>query len=199
MLPCFRPNISHLREALECLLSQTFTNWNLHILNQPWDVNVHEGIADLIADSRITFVQSKILRNIGENWNAVVQYATGDYVQFMFHDDLWSPEYLSRCVAALDSHPDVGCSSACHEYQFEGQAAGREYFDWVKAESDRTPAGRQPGKEFLLKWLRRGLTPNLIGEPPFVMMRRTVMQRAGAFSETLPQALNYEDCGRVLG
>lgn len=198
LLPCYHPDLTHLREALQRLLQQSFMDWSLHILHQPWDKDVRAEIADLITDPRITFIQSDVLRNIGQNWNAVLQYADAEYVQFLFHDDLWGPEYLQRSVEALDAHPDAGFSAAAHEYQFEGEVPNKAYYHWVKAESDKTQPGERPGRKFLLQWLKRGLYPNLIGEPPFVMMRREVMLRTGVFSETLPQSLDYEYWVRLL-
>ncbi len=198
LLPCYHPDLTHLREALQRLLKQSFTDWSLHILHQPWDVDVRAGIADLIADPRITFIQSDVLRNIGQNWNAVLQYADAEYVQFLFHDDLWGPDYLKRSVEALDAHPSAAFCAASHAYQFEGEVPNKPYYDWVKAESDRTPAGLRPGRPFLLQWLKRGLYPNLIGEPPFVMMRMDAVRRVGIFSETLPQSLDYEYWVRLL-
>ena len=41
------------------------------------------------------------------NYNRVVSLATGEYFKWAAHDDLCAPEYLSRCVEALDRNPSV--------------------------------------------------------------------------------------------
>lgn len=46
-------------------------------------------------------------RNLGwiGNVNALLREARGDYLFFAFHDDLPAPDYVERCVAALEANP----------------------------------------------------------------------------------------------
>lgn len=46
-------------------------------------------------------------RNLGwtGNVNALLAQARGDYLLFAFHDDILAPEYVARCVAALEASP----------------------------------------------------------------------------------------------
>ena len=48
------------------------------------------------------------------------------------------------------------------------------------------------GKEFLLRWIRNGVWPNLVGEPSFCVLRRSVMDKVGLWNETMPQSLDAE-------
>lgn len=47
-------------------------------------------------------------------------------------------------------------------------------------------------------WIGRGLRPNLIGEPSFVVLRRSAIERAGPFLEDMKQGLDSEYWMRCL-
>lgn len=49
-----------------------------------------------------------------------------------------------------------------------------------------------------MEWMTRGLRPNIIGEPSFVLLRRSVVDDAGAFHPTMAQGLDYEYWTRCL-
>lgn len=198
LLPCYKPDIPHFQQALQTLLQQTFTDWEATILHQPSDIDIRSAISKELEDARITFVQSEILRNIGENWNAVYAYAKHEYVQFLFHDDIWYPNYLKESVNILDTHPSVGFTAAYHDYQYEGDITNASMYEGVQTLRKELVDTEHSGEEFLVNWLGRGLHPNIIGEPPFVMMRKKHMDTVGPFSETLPQFLDSEYWAKLL-
>lgn len=199
LAPCYKPGPQHLREALDSLMSQTFQDWELTIVNQPWDeVDIKAEIADYLNNKRVTFIQSDTLRNIGENWNACLPYINAPYVQYLFHDDLWGPTYLEESVKALDANPEAGFCSAYHDYQYEGEVDNQEMCERIQELRRHELSGLHNGKELLEWWLKRGLHPNIIGEPPFVMMRRELVEKIGPFAEDMPQFLDSEYWAKLL-
>ena len=98
----------YLVEALDALLAQTFTDFEL-IISDNASTDGTEEICRryAAADSRIRYIRQP--RNIGAspNHNVLVREARGEYFKWAAHDDLYAPELLARCVAALDEHPDV--------------------------------------------------------------------------------------------
>ena len=97
-----------LGEALDSILGQTFRDFELIISdNASTDSTpeIAQRVADL--DPRVRYVRQQ--RNVGaaENFNVVLAEARGKYFCWVAHDDLWSPEYLERCVEVLDSDPEV--------------------------------------------------------------------------------------------
>lgn len=45
--------------------------------------------------------------HISDNTNVALDMATGDYIVFMDHDDLLTPDALYECVAELNEYPDT--------------------------------------------------------------------------------------------
>lgn len=56
-------------------------------------------------DARFRLIRQP--RNLGwtGNVNALLAHGRGDYLLFAFHDDILAPEYVARCVAALEANP----------------------------------------------------------------------------------------------
>lgn len=106
-LPVFNGE-AYLDEALRGLLTQTWRDFELIICdNASTDRTgtICRRFAD--ADPRIRYVRSASNLGAAVNYNRCFELATGRYFKWCAHDDVCLPDYLSRCVALLDAHPDT--------------------------------------------------------------------------------------------
>lgn len=99
----------YLCEAIDSVLSQTFTDYELII----WDDASSDNSWDVInqyADSRIkTFRNDENKGGIAYGVNkAISEVATGKYIAIHHSDDVWELDKLEKQVAFLDTHPDIG-------------------------------------------------------------------------------------------
>jgi glycosyltransferase involved in cell wall biosynthesis len=98
----------YLPEALDALLGQSFTDFEL-IISDNASTDATEEICRRYAakDPRIRYIRQP--RNIGlnPNHNFVLREARGELFKWAAHDDLYGRDLLAHCVAALDEHPDV--------------------------------------------------------------------------------------------
>ncbi len=114
---------NYLSEALDALLDQTYTDFELVISDNASTDGTEEICRHYAAmDSRIRYIRQP--RNIGAapNHNVVVNEARGELFKWAAHDDLYGPDLLERCIAALDEHPEVVLAS-CWSVVIDG--AGR--------------------------------------------------------------------------
>lgn len=97
-----------LREALDSLLAQTFTDFEI-IISDNASTDGTMAICQTYAaqDSRIRYFRQGENLGAAPNYNFVFDQAAGEYFKWAAHDDLCAPEFLEKCVAALDSNPDV--------------------------------------------------------------------------------------------
>lgn len=197
-MPVYKPKTEYLIEALESLFAQTERDWECIIHNQPWDGDVKGSIAEYLKDPRVKFIQGTELRTIGENWNACLPFATSPYLAYLFYDDLWEPAYLKTLCDILDANPSVGFASANKGYFFMNKSNHIPIYDEVANEVATLRPGVHEGKTFLLNWMMRGLRPNVIGEPSFVVMRKKTADAAGSFHATMAQFLDAEYWTRCL-
>lgn len=198
-MPTYEPDPAQLREAVESVLAQTEARWTLFVHDDASTKDVAGIVAPFLKDARITFVRSPHRLGIGGNWNACLRTARTPYVQYLFQDDVWAPGYLAAALKELEANPKTGFVSVEHDYRFEGDIETRGGYEALLAfKREQVAAGAHDGREFLRWWLERGLHPNVIGEPSFVMMRTSTTDAAGPFLEDMPQFLDVEYWTRLL-
>ena len=95
-----------LREAMDSILSQSFTDYELIVLDDCSPDNAEE-ILDSYTDSRI--VRYKGEKNVGLSniLNIGIGMAQGKYIARMDSDDLSLPDRLQIQVDYLESHPEI--------------------------------------------------------------------------------------------
>lgn len=198
-MPTFEPDPSHLKQAIESVLAQTETRWHLWIHDDASRADVHAMIEPYLLDTRITFARSTKRLGIGANWNASVALGSAPFVQLLFQDDLWEPTYLERALHACEHSDAIGLVASAHHYAFEGDISHRSEYEAVEVARKNTwKNGSIDGNAFLRSWIERELHPNLIGEPSFVLLRRSLIKQVGRFCEDMPQFLDVEYWTRCL-
>lgn len=199
LMPTYEPDPAHLRAAIDSLLAQTETRWKLFIHDDASKSGVAHKLAEHLHDPRITFRRSPRNLGIGGNWNACIAQAHAPYVQFLFQDDLWEPEYLRKAVAVMEAYPSVGFVSVDHRYRYEGGVGNDDAYERLRAyKKEHVSAGLHKGVEFLGWWIDRELHPNVVGEPPFVLFRKSLLDAVGPFSTEMRQFLDVEYWVRCL-
>jgi glycosyltransferase involved in cell wall biosynthesis len=94
--------------CLEAVAAQTFTDFEVVISdNASTDGTPDVARSFVDRDPRFRYVRFERNRGAAANWNRVVELATGRYFRWLAADDLIAPTYLERCVAVLDTEPDV--------------------------------------------------------------------------------------------
>lgn len=97
----------YLREAIDSLLSQTMTDFELVISDNASDDATPEICAEFAGrDRRVRYYRQS--ENIGAagNYNWLVHRARGELFRWAAHDDIAEPDLLARCVEALDDAPE---------------------------------------------------------------------------------------------
>lgn len=106
-LPVFNGE-SYIEEALDSILAQTYTNFELIISDNASTDRTPEMCRDYAAkDSRIRYFRNP--ENLGgvPNYNRAFELSSGEYFKWAAHDDVLAPTYLEECVQVLDGSPDV--------------------------------------------------------------------------------------------
>ena len=98
----------YLAEALEALLAQTYTDFEL-IISDNASNDATEEICRAYAerDERIRYIRQPVNIGCDPNHHFVTEQARGKYFKWAADDDLYEPELLRRCVEALEAHPEV--------------------------------------------------------------------------------------------
>ena len=98
----------YLRNSLDALLAQTFTDFELIISDNASTDSTAAICQEYTArDCRIRYVRQRTNIGAAPNHNFVAALARGRLFKWASHDDLYHPDLLRQCVEALEAHPEV--------------------------------------------------------------------------------------------
>ena len=118
LTPIYNTTPAHLREMIESILSQTFTDFEFLILNDsPDNVEIEKIVLEYAKnDNRIKYAKNEKNMGITPSRNKLVKMARGEYLAIFDHDDISVPQRLEKQVAYLDANPYVGVVSGWLQY-----------------------------------------------------------------------------------
>jgi glycosyltransferase involved in cell wall biosynthesis len=161
----------YVREALESILAQTHPDFELIISdNASTDRTGEICRAYAARDRRIRYYRNKKNLGIARNFNRVFELSTGEYFKWASHDDRIEPEFLARCLAALDRDPElVLCEARCKTMDASGNIIGELPLHPAKLGS--------PHRHVRLGYLLR--TDRTAAGEYFGLMRSSVLRQSG--------------------
>ena len=107
LMPVYKTEPQYLQEAIASVLAQTFTDFELLILDDcPQDTR--EAVVQSFRDKRIKYLQNKKNLGITQSRNKLIELAKGQYLAIMDHDDVALPTRLAEQVNLLDKHSKIG-------------------------------------------------------------------------------------------
>ncbi|MEG4147765.1 glycosyltransferase [Microcoleus sp. Pol12B5] len=192
-------------EAIQSALAQTYPNIELIISD---DGSTDRTIAIAQSFQSQTSVDFRIIlhRNYGlsQNWNFCISQATGQYIKFLFQDDLIAPECIEKMVALAQENPKIGMvfsprgiTIAEDESNPILRKASHSIKDLHKSWSNLKSI--QHGKELLADTNCLSNPINKIGEPSTVLIAARVFAEIGLFDSGLSQYVDLDMWWRIMG
>lgn len=155
----------YLPQAIESVLSQSLADFELLIIDDgsaDETKDVVEGYAS--KDRRIVFQVNPANIGMVQNWNRCLRESRGEYVKYLFGDDLLqSRDTLKRMAAVLDADGSISLVAAARNV-IDAHSGVLKVWSNFK---DKTVS---EGTEIILRCLKE--QKNLVGEPSAVMFRR---------------------------
>lgn len=99
-------------ESINSVLAQTYTNWELLIVDDCSADNTAEVVASF-KDPRIHYQRNERNSGAAVTRNTALRLVKGKYIAFLDSDDLWLPEKLERQIAFMEK---MGYAFTYHEY-----------------------------------------------------------------------------------
>lgn len=139
VMPLFNAD-KYVGEAVESILSQSYTQFELIIVNDASTDKSADCVTQIL-DRRIVFVENEKNLGIVASRNRGLALAKGKYIAILDSDDIALPDRLEKQVAFLEDHPDYGiCGSYYHVINSTGK----------KILSFKVPVSSADNKTFLL-------------------------------------------------
>ena len=133
IVPLYKTPISFLKDMASSVLNQTYSNWELLLVNaSSEDVQLNQAVSSLCeSDKRIQEIRLPENQGITLNTNAGITAASGDFLCFLDHDDFLEPDALYWYTLAINKRPETGMLY-CDEDKYDGGIYREPFFkpDW---------------------------------------------------------------------
>lgn len=164
----------YLAEAIESVLKQTYTNWELFVINDgSTDETEEVAKAYKAKDPRIHYLKNE--KNSGQSAtrNKGIEQSKGKYIIIMDSDDISLPERLKKQVEYMEAHPEIGVLGTM-VYAFSGD----------------DPNNRWEGEEFF----GEGAVPfgRCPVHNPTTCIRKEILDKYGAYNSRYDNAEDHE-------
>lgn len=175
LLPVYRPNLEYLRAAIESILQQTFTSFELIIIEAESEVSAKTCLLQF-GDSRIFHVTFQGQASLVDQLNRGLQQARAPLIARMDGDDWSYPERLQQQFDYLQRHPEVTVlGTAIHIMDGQGNTAGKRVYPTDSAT--------------IHKSLRRF---NALAHPSVMYRKKAVLDAGGYWYRDYPANEDYE-------
>lgn len=102
----------YLEEAIDSVLKQSFTDWELIVINDCSTDSTPEILSRYAAqDARVHVHTNEVNLRLPSSLNKAMTYAQGKYIARMDADDICLPDRLEKQYAFMEENPDVDLSS----------------------------------------------------------------------------------------
>lgn len=91
-------------ESIQSVLAQTYTNWELLIVDDCSTDNTDEIVQPFLSDERIKYFKNEKNSGAAVSRNKALREAKGKWIAFLDSDDLWLPEKLERQISFMTAN-----------------------------------------------------------------------------------------------
>ena len=168
---------SFLAESIDSILSQTYTDYELFIVDDCSTDNSWE-IIQSYHDPRIHAIRHKTNWGAGGIEDVVKHYATGEFIAIAHSDDKWAPQKLEKQLAYLEAAPTyTACFTLVTLIDENGEPIADESHFYGKAFN-------QPNRT-RFAWLRTAFYDGCKLCHPTLLIRREAYATYGVFTKGL--------------
>lgn len=107
IVPLYKTPQEFLREMIDSVVGQTYSAWELVLVNASPECDGMKEVLGTYGDPRIRVVELEENLGISGNTNAGIAVASGEYLAFLDHDDMLSPTLLAVYAQAIEEDPEI--------------------------------------------------------------------------------------------
>lgn len=167
--------MTYLPETLESVLKQTFTDFEVLIVNDGSSDRIVSWVSEII-DPRVKLI-SQENQGLSGARNTGIDHAQGKYIAFLDADDLWEPTKLEKQVCCFQENPDAGVvytwSLLVNEH---GKPTGRIFASQIEGQV----------------WRQLLVEMDVISNGSSAVVRRDCFEAVGVFDRNLAAAADLD-------
>lgn len=179
------------REALESVLTQTYRNFEVIVVDDGSTDNTSE-IVQGIGNGLIRYIRHERNKGCSAAYNSGIAAASGDVIGFLDSDDKWKPDYLEQQVDFLNRYPELDLVFTNTEIHY---SSGRVTTLLALMRTFPRLLQSDPhARETILtsRQMYLCLLEEVPIKPSAVVVRRELFSKAGTFDEAWPSGTDWE-------
>lgn len=90
-----------IKETIESVLAQTYSNWELIIVDDCSTDNTDEVVNQYLTDERIHYIKNDTNSGAAVSRNRALREAKGKWIAFLDSDDLWEQDKLQKQISFM--------------------------------------------------------------------------------------------------
>lgn len=94
----------YIAESIQSVLQQSYSNWELIIVDDCSTDNTDEVVRLFLSDQRISYLKNEKNSGAAVSRNRALREAKGRWIAFLDSDDLWTPEKLEKQVSFMEKN-----------------------------------------------------------------------------------------------
>lgn len=114
----------YIEKTIKSVLDQTYTNWELIIVDDCSTDNTDEVVKNYLTDKRIKYLKNEQNSGAAVSRNRALREAKGQWIAFLDSDDLWMPEKLEKQICFMKEKGYFFSYTDYEEINAEGNRTG---------------------------------------------------------------------------
>jgi len=160
-----------IRRSIQSVIGQTYKRWELIVINDGSKDNTAEIVSEMAAvDPRIKLITQKN-GGIGRSRNSGYNHASGEWLAYLDHDDLWTPDKLEKQMHVAGQNPS-----------YDVLFCGGWFFyidDLTNLVDYKTIYGEFSAERMFLRQLEENYIPTLA-----VVVKKSILEKIGPWDES---------------
>ncbi len=189
----------YLKACLSSALAQSFPDFELLVVD---DCSTDDSVAiakDIAKNDPRVRIETGV-RNVGmvNNWNRAIELAGGEWIKFLFQDDVLAPTCVEALLARAETHKSL--FSACfRNFLVE---AGTPESSLTRYKNNVGQIAALYKDSFLppnavARFATRNVGVNFVGEPTVTLLHRDIFAKVGNFDPAIIQRVDTEFWARA--
>lgn len=188
VITCFLNEEKYLREAIESVLGQKYTNWELILVDDgssDGSTTIAKSFAKKHSKIKYHDHDGHINKGLSASRNLGIDLAKGEIIAFLDGDDVWLPDFLVTSVYTMSMNSSPLYCEATYYWNKWHHSNSKDIIIPIGADQDRIH--EPPNLIFTLYPLGTGAAPCMCG----ILVDKKTFQKHGGFEENFKGM--YED------